>query len=300
MVIDAARCIGCHNCVTSCKDEYVGNDYLVSDGWPVNYSAAQPNTEYGYVGQPWSSSTYWIPGHLWMHNLEVERGTFPFVKAQFHSEPCMHCSNPPCQTAATGGAIYTRPDGIVIIDPTKSAGQTQLVAACPYGRIYWNSNTELPQKCTFCAHLVDQGLNPRCVDACPQSVLTFGDLDNPNSAVAKLLASSGAQPLHPEYGTSPNVFYIGLEDPWSFLSGTVEEGPGGNYVVGATVTLTSLSSSGGTWSTVTDNYGFFDIDGLSAGQMYTLSVSQSGFMTKEMLVYLDTSKNVGYVDLFKP
>ncbi len=103
--------------------------------------------------------------------------------------PCMHCDDALCVKAAQDGAIYKRSDGVVIIDPKKSEGQKRLVSTCPYRVIYWNEEKQIPQKCTFCAHLLDKGWKePRCVEVCPTGALTFGDLDRPNSEAAGLMA----------------------------------------------------------------------------------------------------------------
>lgn len=92
--------------------------------------------------------------------------------------PCMHCEDPLCVKAAKNKAVYKRPDGIVIIDPEKAKGQKQIVSACPYSAIWWNEETQTPQKCTFCAHLLDQGWKvPRCVQACPTGALSFQSLE---------------------------------------------------------------------------------------------------------------------------
>jgi len=194
-------------CFSACKDEYVGNDF-------PPYSKSQPDTQYGYYGQDAtpngvSPGAAWvIPGQSWIKDTTIETGTYPNVKARFVYTPCMHCDNAPCITAAQNNAVYRRPDGIVIIDPQLSGGQNQIVDSCPYGRIYWNSALNIPQKCTMCAHLIDAGKNPKCVDSCPMNAITFGDLDDPNSKVSKPAASAAA--LHPEYGTKPKVTYIGL------------------------------------------------------------------------------------------
>ncbi len=207
MVIDTTHCTGCDVCLKACKDEFIGNDY-------PPYSAAQPEAQYGFYpgAYPDSTSTTgstWVkPGHTWMKNVEAVTGTFPNVKMRFVMQPCMECDNAPCAKAATGGAVTVRPDGIVLIDPAKSKGQKSLVNACPYGRIYWNDDLSIPQACTFCAHLIDQGQNPKCVDACPMQAITFGDLSDPNSAVSKLV--SKAEDLHPEYNAKAKVLYIGL------------------------------------------------------------------------------------------
>jgi len=216
MVININQCQGCSDCLFACKDEFVGNDYLP-------YSKAQPDTEYSYYGTnaaPDGTDTgkvSFTAGQNWMAVKEIVSGAYPNISVAKLALPCQRCTtstgqagSPPCVAAAKNGAAYVRPDGIVIIDPVLSVGQTQIQAACPYGRVYWNSALNIPQACTFCAHRIDQGLNPKCVDACPMAAITFGDLSDPTSAIAKLVASGTTAVHHPEYNTSPNVFYIGL------------------------------------------------------------------------------------------
>ena len=97
---------------------------------------------------------------------------------------------------AQNKAVYRRQDGIVMIDPVKAKGQKQIVTACPYRVIEWNEEKQIPQKCTFCAHLLDKGeKEPRCVESCPTGALVFGDLDDPKSEVAKLMASGKTEAL---------------------------------------------------------------------------------------------------------
>jgi tetrathionate reductase subunit B len=227
MLIQADACIGCDVCLKACKDEFVGNDYSP-------YSAAQPNTAYGYgpnhtfgwPNTPSQASAWVAPGQNWLDVSEQVSGTFPDVKVRYLPLPCMQCDNAPCVVASrvvvcsgqdldlqdqcSLDAVYTRLDGIVLIDPQKSVNQPHLPASCPYGRIYWNAQASIAQKCTFCAHLIDEGKNPRCVEACPISAIVFGDLENPDSDISRRIQSLNAQPLHPEYGTKPKVYYSGL------------------------------------------------------------------------------------------
>jgi len=275
MVFDLNKCQHCYNCQLACKDEYVAND------WPP-YSAAQPDM-----------------GQFWMHLVERERGTFPKVKVSRVPTPCMQCTNPPCVGASTGGAVYKRPDGIVIIDPKLSTGQRNIQTACPYGVIYWNDTLSIPQKCTMCAHLLDRGTGwqPRCVDACITGAITWGDLDDSNSDIAKLVATGTPQPLNPEFGVKPNVFYINI--PKTFLAGTVVDKASDECFEGANVTLTDVAS-GTTRTTTTNNYGDFEFEGLDSGKVYSLSISATGYTTiTQNSIPLNTDTYLGNLFLSK-
>ncbi len=95
--------------------------------------------------------------HRWIDVKRCERGQYPLIDVAYRPTPCMHAAN---------GAITLRDDGIVLIDPEKAKGQKHLVQSCPYGAIYWNEEKEVPQKCTMCAHLLDDDWKqPRCAQA---------------------------------------------------------------------------------------------------------------------------------------
>ena len=174
--------------------------------------------------------------------------------------------------------MYRRPDGIVIIDPEKSKGQKQIVSACPYRVIYWNAEKDIPQKCTLCAHLLDEGWKePRCVELCPTGVFAFGDLDDPNSAPAKLLATGNAETLHPEYKIGEKVTYIGL--PKKFVAGTVLYGDKDECAEGVTVTL---SGNGGTKTAKTNFFGDFEFEGLPDDVDYKVNVKADGYKEKDI------------------
>ncbi len=294
MLIEADYCIGCDICLKACKDEFEGNDY-------PPYSAAQPAASYGYgpdatfgwPDTPAKLTAWYTTGQLWMNVKEQIVGRYPALKARYLPIPCMHCESAPCQKASSGGAVSTRSDGIVLIDPVKSVGQSRLVASCPYSAVFWNPSSNMPQKCTFCAHLVDQGKSPRCVEACPVSVMTFGDLDDPTSTISKKIKTLKAEPLHPEYATMPKVYYSGLAKP--FLKGTVVDSKGGAGLSGAAVQLSA--QDGRTWSGNTNFYGDFEFSNLNAGQMYSLQVTMTGKMIKKLVVFLDVPKHIGKVPL---
>lgn len=264
LLIDLTKCIGCYNCATSCKDEHVDNDWSP-------YAKPQPET-----------------GHMWVKVQYRERGRYPKVKVANVPTPCMHCDNAPCIKAATGGAIYKRPDGIVIIDPVKSVGQKQVVASCPYGAIYWNDQLNIPQKCTLCAHLLDRGwTETRCSRACPTNALIYGEYED----LKKTIDGANAATLLPE--NQPRVYYVGL--PKTFITGALVDS-NGECVAGANVKATDTSTNQVAASTSSDSFGDFWLDGLTASKTYQVAINAAG-KTKTVSVSLDTDKNLGDIQL---
>jgi Fe-S-cluster-containing dehydrogenase component len=257
MIIDLNRCNGCYNCQIACKDEYVGNDFLP-------YSKAQP-----------------LSGHFWMRIEEKERGQFPRVLMTYFPIPCQHCQNQtPCMEADTTGAIKKRPDGIVLIDPEKSQGKKELVNSCPFGAIFWNEENQIPQKCTFCAHLLDSGWKePRCVEACPTQAILFGDLDDPQSPISKKKAMSETEALWVRNDLNPRVLYVGLPKP--FLAGTVVLEDIDECAQGAELLLKD-KTNGKTVETKADSFGDFQFNGLSPDHFYKLVVRFKGYLPYEM------------------
>jgi len=141
---------------------------------------------------------------------------------------CNHCENPPCVQVCPVRASYQRLDGIVLVDPHRCIGCRYCLIACPYNARQFNykeshaspSNPDYParshgvsESCTFCAHLVDQGRTPACVAACEQmgaGALVFGDLNDADSEVSRVVATNQARGLREDLGTRPKVYYIGL------------------------------------------------------------------------------------------
>ena len=199
LIIDVEKCENCNNCFLACKDEFCGNE------WP-GYSASQP-----------------AHGHRWMNIRRRERGRFPMIDVAYRPTPCMHCDDPPCSRAAENGAVVRRDDGIVLILPEKAHGQKHLVASCPYGAIWWNEELQLPQKCTFCAHLLDDGWKePRCVQACPTGALRF--LTGEGEQLQQMVADENLQPLTAGNGETarPRCWYKNLHRfDRCFISGSI-------------------------------------------------------------------------------
>jgi len=271
MVIDIARCTGCYCCFTACKDEYWDNDY-------PPYSAAQPRY-----------------GQFWINLVKKERGTNPCVKVAYIPVLCMHCDDAPCVKAAKDGAVYKRPDGIVIIDPQKAVGQRQIVDACPYHVIFWNEEKKLPQMCTFCVHRLEQGEIPRCVQVCPSEALVFGDLDDPKSEISRVVASGKTEVLNPEHKANPRVYYMNL--PKTFIAGSVLYGDVDECAEGLTVTLIDQSTAKSAKAR-TNNFGDFEFDGLNPGK-YSVKIEGAGYAPKTIDVDLKTDNYLGAIALTK-
>jgi Fe-S-cluster-containing dehydrogenase component len=264
-VVDVTKCIDCRCCVVTCKDEFALNDYRP-------YSAGMP-----------------FEGQKWVHVENLERGKFPKVKFGSFPVMCQHCDNAPCIAAATGGAVYKRPDGIVLIDPVKAKGQKQIVDACPYGVISWNEDAQIPQKCTLCAHRLDEGRTPRCMMACPADAIKIGDY----TQIMRDAARYGPTTYHPEYKTQNRVLYIGL--PKTFIAGALVDS-NGECLVGATVTATDTAAKAIVGTTTSDDFGDFWFDGLVANKSYDVTISAAG-KTKTVSVSLSKDTNLGDIQI---
>lgn len=258
-LIDLDKCRGCYACQVGCKDEHCDNCWMP-------YAQTQPET-----------------GQFWMKVKEQERGGGSHVHVTFTPTPCQHCADCTLIRVAPD-AVYKREDGLVIIDPEKAKGRKELVKACPYGVVYWNEELELPQKCTGCAHLIDEGDTitvPRCYDNCVHDAITWAEESE--------MDLTGAQRLHPEYGTAPRVWYKGL--PEKFIAATVYDPEAMEVVEGAVVVAKNGKD---TFTAVTDEFGDFWMDGLPASD-WQLSITGNGKV--KTLEVSTTEKDQGLPDI---
>jgi Fe-S-cluster-containing dehydrogenase component len=267
-VIDIKKCNGCHSCQIVCKDEHVGNDWS-----PI--AKPQPDA-----------------GQFWIELTERVRGTVPKVKVAYRPHLCMHCDNAPCMEACpVEGAMYKREDGLVIIDSVKCSGCRNCLDVCPYDAIFYNDDLNLAQKCTGCAHLLDDGwVEPRCADACPTQALRLMDEDEAKKLISK------AEVWKPELKkqVKPRVYYLNL--PGRFIAGTVYDPKAKEIIEDADCVLTD-AATGKTCSIKTDNYGDFWFEGLGEGE-YSLQITKG--KKKETFKKLDTTQediNLGDIAL---
>ncbi|MEG1434741.1 MAG: 4Fe-4S dicluster domain-containing protein [Gordonibacter sp.] len=265
-LFDVAKCNGCRNCQIACKDEHVDNDWS-----PI--SKPQPDT-----------------GHFWCRIEEKVRGQVPKVKIAYLMHRCQHCADAPCMKASPE-AVYRREDGLVIIDPEAAQGKRELVEACPYGAIFWNEELALPQKCTGCAHLVDAGEVPHCVDVCPHEALRFGEEED---FAAEIAASDAFMPER-AHTDRPRTYYLNL--PKRFLAGIVVDPEADEVVVGAKVTVENLDS-GEVMTTEADEFGDFWFHQVSAAR-WRVYVEAEGYLTRVIETStVEEDRNMGPVELY--
>ena len=148
----------------------------------------------------------------WGPNWDEDQGAGEYPNSYFFYLPrlCNHCTKPACVEACPRGAMSKREeDGIVLRDESRCRGYQFCLEACPYKKIYFNFAREVSEHCILCYPRLEQNVAPSCVRGCPGRAVWFGLLDDETSPVHKLVKKwEVALPLHPEYETEPNVFYI--------------------------------------------------------------------------------------------
>lgn len=173
-VVDQTRCIGCHACTTACKSEN-----------QVPLGVTRTYVKY------------------------VDVGIFPNTRRAFQVTRCNMCEHAPCVTACPTSAMYRRADGIVDFDKRICIGCKACIAACPYDAIFINPEDHSAEKCNFCAHRLDIGLEPACVVVCPTEAILVGDLSDPTSKVSQIVQREAVAVRRPEKETLPKLFYKG-------------------------------------------------------------------------------------------
>ena len=198
--INLHRCIGCNTCAVACKMQ---NN--VPDGMLWNRVLTEG-----------------------CERFDSAEGTYPNLSRTYLPLACQHCENPACERVCPTGATYKDDKGRVEIDYDKCIGCRMCMAACPYTGVR-NFNWDEPkysidlktgsadapahvkhtvEKCTFCWHRLAKGVQPACVEVCTARARYFGDLNDPESEVSKLIRDREYMQLLPERDTHPSVYYL--------------------------------------------------------------------------------------------
>ncbi len=149
----------------------------------------------------------------WGPNWDEDRGAgnYPEDNHYFYlPRICNHCTHPACLDACPREAIEKREqDGIVLVDQDRCHGYRFCVEACPYKKVFFDTERQVANKCIFCMPRVEEGVAPACARQCPGRLRFVGYLDDEEGPIHKLVnVWKVALPLHPEYGLEPNVFYV--------------------------------------------------------------------------------------------
>ncbi len=175
-LLDSESCIGCHACTVACKAEH---------------------------DVPLGVNRTWVK--------YIETGTFPDVKRHFSVMRCNHCDDAPCISICPTNALFRADNGVVDFDDDNCIGCKGCMNACPYDAIYINPVTNTANKCNFCNHRIEQGLEPSCVVVCPTHAIKVADLDDPADATVQIIARSDTAVRAPEQNTLPKVYYRGAD-----------------------------------------------------------------------------------------
>jgi Fe-S-cluster-containing dehydrogenase component len=195
LVIDLNVCVGCHACVTSCKEwNTSGEAGSLVDLNPYDADAS---------------------GTFFNRVQTFEAGEYPDTDTIHLPKSCLHCEDPPCVPVCPTGASFKRKeDGIVLVDYDKCIGCKYCAWACPYGAREIDEKRQEMTKCTLCSDrinnesLPERDRKPACVMACPTSARLFGDIHDPESTVSKAIRESEGYQLMPEWGTRPANHYL--------------------------------------------------------------------------------------------
>jgi tetrathionate reductase subunit B len=181
LLIDLRKCVGCTSCQVSCKMENA------------------------------------VPMGLYRSKVDIaDVGEYPKPKRYFFPKICNQCDNPPCVPPCPADATFKGEDGIVVIDRNKCIACGACVDACPYGARFLHphlqgasATADIADKCDFCSHRLAAGIEePACVRNCMGRARVFGDLNDPQSAISKLMAENKTVTWRDDYGTEPMVFFI--------------------------------------------------------------------------------------------
>ena len=210
-LVDTYKCVGCGMCVKACKlENEIPYDANVTRTWVERYVVTKDGKTHADSpkgardGFTTTKIDLGIDGYEDIKKEDIN-------KAFFVPKLCNQCENPPCVQVCPVGATYQTDDGIVLVDRTWCIGCGYCIMGCPYGVRFFHPVYHTAEKCTFCYHRIMKGLQTACVQACPFGARMIGNIKDPADPVAKIIMTERVGILKEEYGTKPQVYYVGLD-----------------------------------------------------------------------------------------
>ena len=209
-LVDTHKCVGCGFCVKACKVENdIPIEANVTRTWVERYVITKD-------GEVVMDSPKGALNGFTNKKIDQNRSGMKEVadediaQAFFVPKLCNHCDTPACVQVCPVGATYQAADGVVLVDREWCIGCGYCIMGCPYGVRFFHPVEHVADKCTFCYHRISKGGDTACAQACPFGARQIGNLRDPNDPVAKAIMTQRVGVLRDEYGTKPQVFYIGL------------------------------------------------------------------------------------------
>ena len=209
-LVNTIDCVGCGLCVKACKIENdIPLEANVTRTWVERYVMTKQ-------GETFSDCPKGALNGFTSSKIDQNKSGMKVIaeeditEAFFVPKLCNHCSNPACVQVCPVGATYSTADGVVLVDRKWCIGCGYCIMGCPYGVRFFHPVVHTADKCTFCYHRISKGGNTACAQACPFGARKIGNLKDPNDPVTTAVLTARVGILREEFGTNPNVYYIGL------------------------------------------------------------------------------------------
>lgn len=211
-LVDTYKCVGCGLCVKACKlENEIPYDANVTRTWVERYVRTKDGKL--YADTPKGARDGFITNKIDLGALGTQEvKNEDILKAFFVPKLCNQCENPPCVQVCPVGATYQVPDGVVLVDRKWCIGCGYCIMACPYGVRFFHPIYKTAEKCNFCYHRITKGMKTACVQNCPYNARMIGNIKDPSDPVTKIIKTERVGVLKSEYGTKPQVYYIGLDE----------------------------------------------------------------------------------------
>jgi Fe-S-cluster-containing dehydrogenase component len=211
-LVDTYKCIGCGFCVKACKRENeIPFEADVSRTWVERYVVTKD-------GEVFADSPKEARNGFTSRRVDLGLGRYKDIpperidKAFFVPKLCNQCEKAPCVQVCPVGATYQTADGVVLVDRKWCIGCGYCIMACPYGMRFFHPLYHVAEKCNFCYHRINKGMKPACAQACPMGARRIGNIKDPADPVANIIMTQRVSVHKPEYGTNPQVYFIGLSE----------------------------------------------------------------------------------------